>query len=67
MAAVAASSQMEECIGNPRLSPAGLAQLFLDDVRRKIGLSAEQQNFVRVLVDNDRLIVCPRSATFSSS
>ena len=57
LAAVAASPEMGECIGNPRLAPAQLTQLCLD-----VGgdaLSVEQQDFVRVLVDNDRLAVLP--------
>jgi len=56
MAAVAADAQMVECITNPRLLPAQVAQLFLDVVG---SVSAEQQNFVRLLVDNDRLQVLP--------
>lgn len=56
MAAVAADPQMVECITNPRLLPAQLAQLFLDVVGP---VSAEQQNFVRLLVDNERLQVLP--------
>jgi F-type H+-transporting ATPase subunit delta len=61
LSAVAANPEMEECIGNPRLSPAELAQLCLDvaAATSKAGLSADQQNFVRVLADNDRLIVLP--------
>jgi F-type H+-transporting ATPase subunit delta len=52
---------MEECIGNPRLNPDQLAQLCLDVAasESKSGLSADQQNFVRILADNDRLIVLP--------
>ena len=56
MAAVAADAQMVECISNPRLLPAQVSQLFLDVVG---SVSAEQQNFVRLLVDNDRLQVLP--------
>lgn len=56
MAAVAADAQMVECISNPRLLPAQVSQLFLDVVG---SISAEQQNFVRLLVDNDRLQVLP--------
>jgi len=61
LSAVAATPEMEECIGNPRLSPVQLAQLCLDVAASdpKQGLSADQQNFVRVLADNDRLIVLP--------
>jgi F-type H+-transporting ATPase subunit delta len=68
LSAIAARPEMEECIGNPRLSPEQLAQLCLDVVasKEKTGLSAEQQNFVRVLADNDRLIVMPEiSALFN--
>lgn len=56
MAAVAADAQMLECISNPRLLSSQVAQLFLDVAG---SLSAEQQNFVRLLVDNDRLQVLP--------
>ena len=61
LSAVAARPEMEECIGNPRLSPVQLAQLCLDVAGSdaEAGLSADQQNFVRVLADNDRLIVLP--------
>ena len=64
LSAAAARPEMEECIGNPRLSPAQLTQLCLDVVAAgaKSGLSADQQNFVRVLADNDRLIVLPEIA-----
>jgi F0F1-type ATP synthase delta subunit len=56
---------MEECIGNPRLSPEQLAQLCLDVAASgKPNLSADQQNFVRVLADNDRLIVLPEMRAF---
>ena len=56
MAAVAADEQMVECIDNPRLQSSQVAQLFLDVVG---SVSAEQQNFVRLLVDNERLQVLP--------
>lgn len=56
MAAVAADAQMVECIDNPRLQSSQVAQLFLDVVG---SVSAEQQNFVRLLVDNERLQVLP--------
>jgi F-type H+-transporting ATPase subunit delta len=61
LSAVAARPEMEECIGNPRLNPVQLAQLCLDVAASdaKSALSADQQNFVRVLADNDRLIVLP--------
>jgi F-type H+-transporting ATPase subunit delta len=56
MAAVAADAQMLDCIANPRLLSSQVAQLFLDVAG---SLSAEQQNFVRLLVDNERLQVLP--------
>ena len=56
MAAVAADAQMLECIANPRLLPSQVSQLFLDVAG---SVSAEQQNFVRLLVDNERLQVLP--------
>ncbi|MCX7163158.1 MAG: F0F1 ATP synthase subunit delta [Betaproteobacteria bacterium] len=61
LSAMAARPEMEECIGNPRLSPVQLAQLCLDVAASDAGsgLSIDQQNFVRVLADNDRLIVLP--------
>ena len=67
LSAVAARPEMEECIGNPSLSPVQLTQLCLDVLAAdtsdvKTGLSADQQNFVRVLADNDRLIVLPEIA-----
>ena len=68
LSAVAARPEMEACIGNPGLSPAQLTQLCLDVLAddtqsdTKSGLSADQQNFVRVLADNDRLIVLPEIA-----
>jgi len=61
LAAVAGRPEMEECIGNPRLNPVQLTQLCLDVAASgaKLSISADQQNFVRVLADNDRLIVLP--------
>ena len=60
MAAIAATEAMQECIANPQLSPDQLSKLFVDVVGD--GLSVEQQNFIRVLVDNDRLQVLPEIA-----
>ena len=65
LSAVAARPEMVECIGNPRLDSVQLTQICLDVAAfdnksgAKAGLSADQQNFVRVLADNDRLIVLP--------
>ncbi len=57
MASIATDTQMGECIANPRLLSGQVAALFLDVAGT--GISAEQQNFVRVLVDNERLQVLP--------
>lgn len=57
MADIATHPDMQPCIDDPRLLPSQLTQLFLG-----VGgstLNAEQQNFIRVLVDNDRLVVLP--------
>lgn len=56
MAAVAADPDMRACIDNPRLSSGELAPFFLGIVG---DLPVEQQNFARVLIDNDRLVVLP--------
>jgi F-type H+-transporting ATPase subunit delta len=64
LSSVVARPEMEECIGNPRLSPEQLAQLCLDVATAEAtpGLSVDQQNFVRVLAENERLIVLPEIA-----
>lgn len=56
LAALAADSTMRACISDPKLTANQLVQLVLDVAGT---LSAEQQNFVRVLVDNERLQVLP--------
>lgn len=60
LAAVAASAEMQACITDPRLQPEQLTALFVGVVGD--GISAEQQNFVRVLADNERLQVLPEIA-----
>jgi F-type H+-transporting ATPase subunit delta len=60
LAAVTANPEMEDCIGNPLLAPEQLTRLCLDVAGD--ALSAQQQDFVRVLVDNDRLTVLPEIA-----
>lgn len=57
MAAVVDDPQMRECIGNPGISANVLKQLFLDVVGGN--LTVDQQNFVEVLVENERLGVVP--------
>lgn len=61
MAAVVADPEMRECIENPGLSPDDLARLFLGVVGDD--LPGEQQNFVRVLIDNRRLAILPEICT----
>ncbi|MDR3212462.1 MAG: F0F1 ATP synthase subunit delta [Azoarcus sp.] len=56
LAAVVGDAGMQACIANPNLSADRLAGLVLDVAGT---LSAEQQNFVRVLVDSERLQVLP--------
>jgi len=57
LAAVAADASMKACINDPKLSSDRLYQLFLDVAGK--GFTPELQNFVRVLVDNERLQVLP--------
>jgi F-type H+-transporting ATPase subunit delta len=60
LAAVTASAQMVESIGNPRMTPNQLTKLCLDVVGDgNVGavLTADQQSFIRVLVENQRLSV----------
>ncbi|PKO84639.1 MAG: F0F1 ATP synthase subunit delta [Betaproteobacteria bacterium HGW-Betaproteobacteria-11] len=65
LAAVVSRPEVEECINNPRLSYEQLAQ-FLEGLSDQ-PLTLEQKNFVRVLVDNDRLVVLPEiSAVYDS-
>jgi F-type H+-transporting ATPase subunit delta len=56
MAAVAADPEMQRLIANPKLLPAQLAQFFIDVVGKS---GDEQKNFVRVLVENERLALLP--------
>ena len=60
LSGITADPAMEACIGNPRFNSAQLAQLYFEAAGGK--LNADQQNFVRVLVDNDRLTVLPEIA-----
>jgi len=56
MAAAAEDAHMRECIADPRIAPEALAELFVGVAGE---LSAEQRNFVHVLVENRRLVVLP--------
>lgn len=57
LAVTVANPTMAECIGNPVYTAEKLTQLCLDVAGQS--LTADQQNFVRLLVDNDRLSVLP--------
>lgn len=57
LAAIAADPQMRDCIADPKLTDDQLIQLVLGLAGE--GLSAELQNFVRVLVTNERLQLLP--------
>lgn len=65
LAAAVSRPEMEECIGNPRLSPDQLIQLCIDISGQT--LTPEQQNFIRVLVGNDRLVVLPEISVLYDS
>ncbi len=62
LAEVVAAPAMQECIGNPRLDPEQLSRLCIDVAGD--ALATDQQNFVRVLVDNERLTVLPEIVAF---
>jgi F-type H+-transporting ATPase subunit delta len=55
LAAVAADARVRAVIGDPNLSSAKIAGLFLAILGGK--LSGDAENFVRVLADNGRLVV----------
>ncbi|MDI6750323.1 MAG: F0F1 ATP synthase subunit delta [Pseudomonadota bacterium] len=62
LAAAAVDPAMRECVHDPRLTPATLADLFLGVAGE---LTPEQCNFLSILVDNRRLDVLPEiSALF---
>ncbi|AVR87066.1 F0F1 ATP synthase subunit delta [Thauera aromatica] len=56
LALVAADSTMQACFTDPKLSADQLNKLMVDVAG---DLNAEQQNFIRVLVENERLQVLP--------
>jgi F-type H+-transporting ATPase subunit delta len=57
LATIAADPVMRDCITDPKLSEGQLFKLITDVAGD--AMSAEQQNFVRVLVENERLQVLP--------
>lgn len=54
LATIASNEEVQACIKDPKLASSALAQLLTDVAG---GLTPEQQNFVQVLADNDRLSV----------
>jgi F-type H+-transporting ATPase subunit delta len=56
MALIATDARMHATIGNPKLGPAQLVNLFVDLTGKA---SDEMKNFVHVLVENERLTVLP--------
>jgi len=57
MADVAAHPEVQACIGNPNLTAERLYALFVSLCQDELG--ADAQNFVRVLIENDRLALLP--------
>jgi len=57
MAAVTADPQMQECIGNPGVTPGDLKRIILEVAGGN--LTTEQENFVQVLAENERLAILP--------
>lgn len=63
LAAASRDPAMRECMADPRLSSAMLTELFFGVAG---DLTAEQCNFLRILIDNHRLAVLPEiSASFN--
>lgn len=56
MGTVAKDARVRDVVGDPKVAPDQLTNLFIDTVGK---LGEDQQNFVRVLVDNERLLVLP--------
>jgi F-type H+-transporting ATPase subunit delta len=56
MAAVAKDAGVRDVVGNPKVTPEQLSQFFADTVGK---LTDDQKNFVRILIDNERLLVLP--------
>ncbi len=57
MVTIAAHPEMRACVENPRLLDADLEKLVLTIAGDQLG--ATQQNFIRVLIANDRLLLLP--------
>lgn len=56
LALVAQDPRTQSLVGDPKVTPEQLAQLFIDVAG---GLTEGQQNFVRTLVENERVLVLP--------
>lgn len=60
LAAVAAHPQVRSLIGDPKLAPTQIFELLTGLLKRKLPPAIE--NFLRVVIDNDRLAVLPEVA-----
>jgi len=56
LALIAQDPRIQDLVGNPRVGPEQLAQVFFDVAG---GLTDAQKNFVRTLIDNERVLVLP--------
>ncbi len=56
MGQLAEDTRMQSIVGDPKIGPDGLNELFVDLAGE---LSQSQKNFVRTLIDNERLLVLP--------
>ena len=65
LALVVSDAAMHSAIGDPKIGPEQLYGLVAAGAGD--ALNAEAQNFVRVLIDNDRLAVLPEIATLFES
>ncbi len=56
--ALAAHPDVRDCIGNPKIKPDQLLQIFLSLIKSPI--YGQAQNALRLLIDNDRLVLLPQ-------
>lgn len=57
LAAVAADARLQDCFGNPRLTTQQITRLLVDSTG--LTVSSEGENFVQMLVENERAQVLP--------
>ena len=60
LSVITARPEMAECIANPKVESSQLSQIYLEAAGGK--LTPDQQSFIGVLVENDRLVVLPEIA-----